>query len=55
MEAGRDLGASRTQTFLRITLPLSLPGLMAAMVITALPMFGDYYTNSYLSGSPARR
>ena len=52
LEAGRDLGASRTQTFLRITLPLSLPGLLAAMVITALPMFGDYYTNGYLSGSP---
>jgi ABC-type spermidine/putrescine transport system permease subunit I len=53
IEAGRDLGASRLQTFLRITLPLSLPGLMAASVITVLPMCGDYYTNSYLtSGSP---
>ena len=53
IEAGRDLGASATQTFFRVTLPLSVPGLMAASVITALPMFGDYYTNSYLtSGSP---
>ena len=53
IEAGRDLGASRFQTFIRITLPLSVPGLMAASVITVLPMFGDYYTNTYLtSGSP---
>lgn len=53
IEAGRDLGASATQTFLRVTLPLSVPGLLAASVITILPMFGDYYTNTYLtSGSP---
>jgi spermidine/putrescine transport system permease protein len=53
IEAGRDLGASATQTFARVTLPLSVPGLMAASVITILPMFGDYYTNTYLtSGSP---
>ncbi len=53
IEAGRDLGASAFRTFLRITLPLSIPGLMAASVITILPMMGDYYTNSYLtSGSP---
>jgi spermidine/putrescine transport system permease protein len=39
--------------FQRITLPLSIPGLMAASVITVLPMFGDYYTNTFLSsGSP---
>ena len=53
IEAGRDLGASARQTFFRVTLPLSVPGLMAASVITILPMFGDYYTNTYLtSGSP---
>jgi spermidine/putrescine transport system permease protein len=53
IEAGRDLGGSAMQTFLRVTLPLSVPGLMAASVITILPMFGDYYTNTYLtSGSP---
>jgi spermidine/putrescine transport system permease protein len=53
LEAGRDLGASRMHTFRTITFPLSVPGLMAASVVTILPMFGDYYTNSYLtSGSP---
>jgi spermidine/putrescine transport system permease protein len=29
-----------------------VPGILAASVITALPMFGDYYTNTILSGSP---
>jgi ABC-type spermidine/putrescine transport system permease subunit I len=53
LEAGRDLGASAFSTFLRITLPLSVPGLLAASVTTVLPMSGDYYTNTYLtSGSP---
>lgn len=53
LEAGRDLGATARQTFWHVTMPLSRPGLMAASVITILPMFGDYYTNTYLtSGSP---
>jgi spermidine/putrescine transport system permease protein len=52
VEAARDLGASARSAFLRVTLPLSVPGLLAASVITALPMFGDYYTNTILSGSP---
>jgi spermidine/putrescine transport system permease protein len=53
IEAGRDLGGSPARVFRRVTLPLSVPGLMSASVITVLPMFGDYYTNTFLSsGSP---
>lgn len=52
LEAARDLGASARATFWRVTLPLSMPAVLAATVITALPMFGDYYTNTILSGSP---
>jgi ABC-type spermidine/putrescine transport system permease subunit I len=52
LEAGRDLGASPAQTFWRVTLPLSKPAIYAGMIIVALPMFGDYYTNNLLSGSP---
>ena len=52
LEAGRDLGASPISTFLHVTLPLSRHGIMAASVLIALPMFGDYYTNNLLSGSP---
>jgi spermidine/putrescine transport system permease protein len=40
------------RTFLHVTLPLSKLGLITAMVITALPMAGDYYTNTLVSGSP---
>lgn len=50
LEAARDLGASRFWTFVRVTLPLSVPGLLAASVIIVLPMCGDYYTNTYLTG-----
>jgi len=35
-----------------VTLPLSRMGLVTALVITALPMAGDYYTNTIVSGSP---
>ncbi|HEU5419859.1 MAG TPA: ABC transporter permease [Streptosporangiaceae bacterium] len=52
IEAGRDLGLSRAQTFLRITLPLSRQPIMTGMLITVLPMIGDYYTNQLLSGAP---
>ena len=52
LEAGRDLGASPSHTFWRVTLPLSKPAIYAGLVIVALPMFGDYYTNDLLSNSP---
>jgi ABC-type spermidine/putrescine transport system permease subunit I len=54
IEAGRDLGASPMRVFRRVTLPLSVPGLLSASVITVLPMFGDYYTNTFLSGGSPR-
>jgi ABC-type spermidine/putrescine transport system permease subunit I len=52
LEASRDLGSGSIRTFLRVTLPLSKMGLITALVITALPMAGDYYTNTIVSGSP---
>jgi ABC-type spermidine/putrescine transport system permease subunit I len=48
LEAGRDLGAGPLQTFRRVTLPMSKPGILAGLVIVSLPMFGDYYTNDLL-------
>jgi len=51
LEAGRDLGASSLQTFRRVTLPLSKPGILAGLVIVSLPMFGDYYTNDLLGST----
>jgi ABC-type spermidine/putrescine transport system permease subunit I len=52
LEAGRDLGGSPFSTFLHVTLPLSRQGILAGSVLIALPMFGDYYTNDVISGSP---
>jgi ABC-type spermidine/putrescine transport system permease subunit I len=52
IEAGRDLGANPLRTFVRITIPLSKQAILASLVIVSLPMFGDYYTNNLLSGSP---
>jgi ABC-type spermidine/putrescine transport system permease subunit I len=51
IEAGRDLGLGRTGTFLRVTLPLSRQPILTGMLITVLPMLGDYYTNTLLSGA----
>jgi ABC-type spermidine/putrescine transport system permease subunit I len=52
LEASRDLGVGSVRTFLHVTLPLSRLGLITSLVITALPMAGDYYTNTIVSGSP---
>jgi spermidine/putrescine transport system permease protein len=53
LEASRDLGVGSLRTFLHVTLPLSKLGLITAVVITALPLAGDYYTNAIVSGSPS--
>ena len=52
LEASRDLGIGAAGTFWHVTLPLSRQGLLTASAITLLPMFGDYYTNTLVSGSP---
>jgi len=51
LEAGRDLGLGRARTFLRVTLPLSRQAILTGMLITVLPMMGDYFTNQMLSGA----
>jgi ABC-type spermidine/putrescine transport system permease subunit I len=51
IEAARDLGASPRSAFFRVTLPLSVPGILAGCVLIALPMFGDYYTPDLVSAS----
>jgi putrescine transport system permease protein len=52
IEAARDLGASALGAFLRVTLPLSVPGILAGSVLVALPMFGDYYTPDLVCAAP---
>jgi ABC-type spermidine/putrescine transport system permease subunit I len=36
-----------------VTLPLSIPAIVAAVLLTCLPMLGDYFTNDLLSASPS--
>jgi spermidine/putrescine transport system permease protein len=52
IEAARDLGGSPLSGFLRVTLPLSMPGILAGVALTALPMFGDYYTPDLVCAAP---
>jgi len=52
IEAGRDLGLGRIKTFVRVTLPLSRQPILTGLLITVLPMLGDYFTNQLLSGAP---
>ncbi len=52
IEAARDLGSTPWQAFLRVTLPLSRPAILAGAALVVLPMFGDYYTNDLISASP---
>ena len=51
IEAGRDLGLNGTRTFVRVTLPLSRQAILTGMLITVLPMMGDYFTNQLMSGA----
>lgn len=50
-KAAADLGASAMQTFLRITLPLSLPGVAVGAFLTFVLAIGDYITPQILGGS----
>lgn len=50
LEASRDLGENRLMTFLRVTLPLSMPGVVAAVLIVFIPTVGDYVTPKLLGG-----
>ena len=51
LEAAGDLGASRWRTFLRVTLPLSVPGLIAAFVFVFVPTIGEFVTPQLVGGT----
>ena len=54
IEAAGDLYASPTRGFARVTLPLSMPGVVAGTLLTFIPAAGDYI-NAELLGSPNDR
>ncbi len=49
--AARDLYASGRQAFLHVTLPLTMPGIIAAALLTFIPSIGDYVTPDLLGGA----
>ena len=50
LEASKDLYASATQTFFRVTLPLTAPGIIAGVLLTFIPAVGDYVNATFLGG-----
>ncbi len=50
-EAADDLGASRLQTFIRITIPLTMPGIIAGSLMVFLPALGMFYVSDLLGGA----
>ena len=51
LEAARDLGANRFWTFVKVTLPLSSPGLIAGIVLVFIPSLGAFVTPDLLGGA----
>ena len=50
IEAAEDLGDNKLRRFLRVTLPLSMPGVIAATIIVFIPTIGDYVTPRLVGG-----
>lgn len=50
LEASLDLGATHLQTFWRVVIPLSLPGIASGVLITFIPALGSYLTPDLLGG-----
>ncbi len=51
LEAARDLGDNIIRRFMRITLPLATPGIVAASLIVFIPTIGDYVTPKLVGGT----
>ncbi|OSP55542.1 ABC transporter permease [Pseudoruegeria sp. SK021] len=50
LEAALDLGETKVSAFLRVTLPLAMPGIVAAVLIVFIPTIGDYVTPRLVGG-----
>ncbi|MGF1762119.1 spermidine/putrescine ABC transporter permease PotB [Aliivibrio kagoshimensis] len=51
IEAARDLGANRLQTLIKITIPLTVPGVIAGCLLVLLPALGMFYVSDLLGGA----
>ena len=50
IEAAKDLYSSSRSAFLKVTLPLTAPGIIAGTLLTFIPAFGDYVNATFLGG-----
>jgi spermidine/putrescine transport system permease protein len=50
LEASKDLGANRLRTFLHVTLPIARPGVFTAILLTFVPMTGEFVIPALLGG-----
>ena len=53
LEASLDLGASQLQTFLRVTVPLTMPGIISGIILVFIPSLGSFLTPDLLGGANA--
>ncbi len=51
IEASKDLGAGRIRTFLNVTLPIARPGVATAVLLTFVPMTGEFIIPALLGGA----
>lgn len=51
LEAARDLGANKLQTFIRIIIPLTMPGIVAGCLLVMLPAMGLFYVSDLMGGA----
>ena len=54
LEAATDLGDSAFRRFIRVTLPLTIPGIIAACLIIFIPTVGDFVTPALVGGSDGK-
>jgi spermidine/putrescine transport system permease protein len=50
LEASKDLGAGRLATFRQVTLPMTLPGILAGVILVFIPVMGEYLIPALLGG-----
>ncbi len=53
LEASLDLGASQTRTFLSVTVPLTMPGIVSGIILVFIPCLGSFLTPDLLGGANA--
>jgi len=53
LEASLDLGASQTRTFLSVTVPLTMPGIISGIILVFIPCLGSFLTPDLLGGANA--